>query len=48
MLTQRCVGNGFSHYYPYAQKKKNSEIDNLPVLATCWSGTFVMPFSKVN
>ena len=26
---------------------KKSEIDNLPVLATCWSGTVVMLFSKV-
>ena len=32
----------------YARKKKKKKIDDLPVLATCWSGTIAMLSSKVN
>ena len=29
-------------------ERRSQKIDNLPVLATCWSGTLVMLSSKVN
>ena len=46
--------NSFSHYRAIVvEKRKKKEeisqkIDDLPILATCWSGTLAMLSSKVN
>ena len=49
----RC--NSFSHYrasladsYTDRRKKESQKIDNLPVLATCQSGTSAILSSKLN
>ena len=45
----RC--NNFSRYcasLPYSERRRSEKIDDLPVLATCQSGTSVMLSSEVN
>ena len=52
VLSRLNLCNSFSCYHSIMvekRKKKDSQkIDNLPVLATCWSGTSVMLAGKVN
>ena len=46
----RC--NSFSHYHvslaSKTKKEKSQKIDDLPVLATCWSVTLAILSSQVN
>ena len=51
ILSHLNCSNIFSHYRAIVvekRKKESQKIDDLPVLATCRSGTLVMLSSKVN